>query len=64
MADREFLRRCENICRNCCLVGECLLAIFDRPFFNKIDILKQKKIAGNERVRKNLKYAEGKGLKG
>jgi len=40
--------------------GQCLLAKLGRTFFNMNDILKQKRIAGSERMRRNLKYAEGK----
>jgi len=39
--------------------GQCLLAAVDRPFCHKNDILKQKRIAGSERVRRNLKYTKG-----
>jgi hypothetical protein len=35
------------------------LAAVDRPFCHKNDILKQKRIAGSERVRRNLKYTKG-----
>jgi hypothetical protein len=33
---------------------------FDRPFFHKNDILKQKMIVGSESVRRNLKYTKGR----
>jgi hypothetical protein len=32
----------------------------DRPVFHKNDVLKWKRIAVNERVRRNLKYIRGK----
>jgi len=39
---------------------QCLLANLDRPFLIKKDILKQKRIAGSERVKRKLEFTEVK----
>jgi hypothetical protein len=37
-----------------------VVANLDRPFFNRKDIRKQKRVAESERVRSNFKYTKGR----
>jgi hypothetical protein len=44
--------------------GAVFLADMDRPFFHTNDILKEKRIAGSERVRRYLIHTKGSSQEG